>query len=70
MLAAFHFLEALGVIRLVYQKGSYKIYMGTRFVNLLLEALEAEEPLEYIAERLSPSIEAPVTAQSEAVAET
>ena len=55
VLAAFHFLEALGAARLVYWKGSYKIYAPTRYTRLLLEALEAEEPLEYIAEKLAPS---------------
>ncbi len=55
VLAAFHFLEALGAARLVYWKGSYKIYSATRYTRLLLEALEAEEPLEYIAEKLAPT---------------
>ncbi len=72
VLAAFHFLEALGAARLIYWKGSYKIYTATRYTRLLLEALQAEEPLEYIAEKLAstqPSIagvEAPAEAEATA----
>ena len=71
VLAAFHFLEALGAAKLIYWKGSYKIYTSTKYTRLLLEALEAEEPLEYIAEKLAPaqiphSVASPEVAESTA----
>ncbi|AEM37893.1 hypothetical protein Pyrfu_0021 [Pyrolobus fumarii 1A] len=71
VLAAFHFLEALGVVRLVYWKGSYKIYTGTEYARLLLEALEAESPLEHlasmIASRQATTIPVGVSHEGEAV---
>ncbi len=57
VLAAFHFLEALGVVRLIYWKGSYKIYASTRYARLLLEALSEPEPLEALARLLAPPVE-------------
>ncbi len=56
VLAAFHFLEALGVVRLIYWKGSYKIYASTRYAHLLLEALAEPDPLEALAKMLASSL--------------
>ncbi len=51
VLAMFQCLEALGVVSLVYSKGSHKLYSPTALASRLLEALEAgvDHPLLYAA---------------------
>jgi len=40
VLAAFHVLEALSIIEVVYSRGNYKLYRLTKQGKVLLEALE------------------------------
>jgi len=44
--AAFHVLEALGIVELVNEKGNYKVYKLSNLGLRLLEALESEKALE------------------------
>ena len=46
VLAAFHVLEALGIVELVNEKGNYKVYKLSNLGLRLLEALESEKALE------------------------
>ncbi len=77
VLAAFHVLEALDIIRVVYSRGNYKLYQLTDTGYKLLEALETGKPFTVkieIAENVdaeeSKEVEIPsvaVTATSEGV---
>ena len=55
VLASFHILEALGIVRLIYSRGTYKVYVLSEIGMQVLSNLkkESDEPVflpEYISE--------------------
>ena len=71
VLAAFHVLEALGVIEEVYSKGNHKLYSPRPIAKQLLEVLEegVSDPLEELAKRMVGASTSIPTAHEHAVAE-
>ncbi|NPA05279.1 MAG: hypothetical protein GXO09_04225 [Crenarchaeota archaeon] len=69
VLAAFHVLEALGVVKEVYSKGNHRLYVAQPVAAQLLHVLEsgAENPLEELARELVP-IASPASSSEQAAA--
>jgi len=70
VLAAFHILEALGVVKEVYSKGNHRLYVARPVAGRLLSVLEsdADSPLEELARESAAPMPSPASAQAEAAA--